>query len=142
MLTISEHGGPAETLRLMRYAVEHFHDDLSTWRGLTVSEVWRRVGSIPYRIDTELDPEGEITGRPSKLLKFAALDCKKKAILLASWAEVNRTPWRFVAVDYGGGWSHVYTEVKAAGRWLAMDCTIPGLSFPGAPDGARRRFYG
>src|SRR5690606_35542409 len=97
--------------------------------------------SIPYRMDTELDPEGEITGRPAKLLKFAALDCKKKAILIASWAEVQGRPWRFVAVDYGGGWSHVYTEVMLAARWVALDCTIPGLSYPGAPDGARRRLY-
>jgi hypothetical protein len=126
----------------MRYAVEQFHDDLSSWRDLTVSEVWRRVGSIPYRMDTEVDAEGEIVGRPSKILKFAALDCKKKSILIASWAQVRGIPWRFVAVDYGGGWSHVYTEVNAAGCWLAMDCTIPGLSFPGAPDGARRRLYG
>lgn len=142
MLTISKHGGPAETLQLMRYAVEKFHDDLASWRGLTVSEVWRRVDNIPYRMDTELDPEGEIVGRPSKILKFAALDCKKKAILIASWAQCQGTLWRFVAVDYGGGWSHVFTEIQAPRRWIAMDCTMPGLSFPGAPDGARRRLYG
>lgn len=143
--------GVPGVLRAMRGVVEEFAGDLESWEPLTPQEAFSRVAMIPYVMDVAAFPviggdgeavHEEVFGRPRRLLELPALDCKKKSILLASWARVKGFPWRFVAVDYdGGGYSHVYASVYIGGRWLEMDATIRGLSTIGSPDGAvKRRF--
>lgn len=84
------------------------------------------VRTIPYRIDPK---PREIVSRPAHSIRFkhAGLDCKKKAILMGSWAFLRGTPWRYVASSKRPDrrLHHTYAEYKMGGKWLPMDATYP-----------------
>jgi hypothetical protein len=127
-----------QTGRAMHRLVERFAGDLdrifvrgyrfplSRWPLPSYHEF---VKYIPYRIDT---PPREVVVRPKKLLGEEIMDavhngadCKKKAILMASWARRNRVPYRLMASSNRPDRiiTHTYPEFKIAGEWVNMDAT-------------------
>ena len=86
------------------------------------------VRNIPYRQDQE---PVEVVARPFFICKFADLgaDCKKKGILIASWAELNGYPWRFVATSTRKDKKlhHVFPQIFDAGTWLNADATYQDM---------------
>lgn len=119
----------------MRESVLAFASDVAFVKGWTPDQIFDYVEKIPYVGDWELvDESEEIVSRPARFSDLPGLDCKKKAIFIACWAQVNGYPWRFIAVDdTGKGISHVFADVKINGEWLTMDCTVEGLFRPGSP---------
>lgn len=109
--------------------------------------VWyTRVKGIPYRSDDELFPEDpnrivEVLARPGYLTDrniFPSLDCKKKSILIGTWAEANGCPFSFLAVSELGprpqDIHHVFPVVDFGRGWRTADATLPeffvGQVFP------------
>lgn len=78
--------------------------------------------AIPYKIDTK---PIEVVGRPSRLVQLPKLDCKKKAVMIGSYASLKKIPFRFVAVSSRADRRihHVFPELQMAGRWISYDAT-------------------
>ena len=133
----SKHYGKEGTGEMMISLVESFFSDLGPLLGESLQDFFALVASIPYKNDFELLPstdenQSELISRPKYLLDnsiFEKLDCKKKAILMASWAEGNGTPWRFIAVQEIGfpSYHHVFTQMKLGEGWFNVDPTFPGF---------------
>lgn len=97
--------------------------DLSGAAKLPLPSFFDRVRRIPYRRDQK---GREVVARPRILLsEFSALDCKKKAILMASWFRAHGIPFRFLAVSENPSrkFHHVYVIAKVAGKWRPVDAT-------------------
>lgn len=98
--------------------------DLSGLDKMPLLDFYDFVKNIPYRQDKK---PREIIARPKHLLKYrrSGLDCKKKAILIASWAKRNNVPFRFVATSRRPTKKihHVYPELKIADRYIPVDAT-------------------
>jgi len=88
------------------------------------------IKNMQYRQDK---PPVEIVARPKILLKGiqsgAGLDCKKKAILIASWIclNVGKNNFRFVASSKRKDRqiTHVFPEILVNEKWLPVDATYP-----------------
>lgn len=82
------------------------------------------VRSLPYRRD---NAPIEVVARPRRILEESprGIDCKKKAILVASWLRANGLPYRFLAVSTRPNKAihHVYPQVRISGQWLNLDAT-------------------
>jgi len=94
---------------------------------LSLEEMFDFVKDIPYKTDIE---PSEIIGRPKILLEGAdgGLDCKKKAILMAAWCEVNGTPWELFgsSIRKDKDIHHVFPGVCLNGKtWTNIDATYP-----------------
>lgn len=78
---------------------------------LSPVEAFRWIEAIPYRADPEVWVM-ESLATPGVAASLPFLDCKKKAMLAASWATYRGIPWRFCVVQYPGDSapSHVYVE--------------------------------
>lgn len=122
-----------KVVEAMGAVVADWHHTLPyRWTDAWTREVFERVRSIPYAFDADVWGT-EVIGTPAGLLRQRALDCKKKAVLIASWAACRGIEWRFVVCRYPGesGPSHVYTEIwlpyrpHRPGYWCAMDATLP-----------------
>ena len=88
------------------------------------------IKKIPY---TE-DSQDEILDRPKGLLnpkKWPGLDCKKKAILLASYLHNRGLKWSFVAVSEKLGFPihHVYCLLKYGNKFFPLDATYNNSKF-------------
>lgn len=82
------------------------------------------VKHIPYRID---ERPREVVARPSLLLgaiRFGA-DCKKKNVLMCSWAKCNRVPYRILASSNRPDRriTHTYPQFRIGGEWVNVDAT-------------------
>jgi len=94
---------------------------------LSLAEMFNLVKDIPYKTDIE---PSEIIGRPKILLEGAdgGLDCKKKAILMAAWCEVNGKPWELFgsSIRKDKDIHHVFPGVMLDGKtWINIDATYP-----------------
>ena len=82
------------------------------------------VRKIPYRKDKR---PVEVISRPLHIVtnRHLGMDCKKKAIALASWAKVNRVPYRFVASSRRPDRKlhHVFPQINLSGTWDNYDAT-------------------
>jgi hypothetical protein len=91
---------------------------------LPLERFHRLVREIPYKMD---DKPIEVLMRPYYAIKFrnGGIDCKKKAILMAAWAECNRLHWRFIASSRRPDKRkhHVYPQIKLSGEWTNSDAT-------------------
>lgn len=128
------HRGKNATMAEMARMVRDYPEDLRRFRGIDLRALFESVRKIPYGEDLFLYGNGdaELVARPRFLLDrrlFPRLDCKKKAILMASWAEENGIPWRFVAVCENGSGDahHVFTQMQFADEWRNVDPTFPNF---------------
>ena len=116
------------TVQEIKYAVDTFHGDLLNFPGLlnmSLDQYYNYVKNIPYERDVE---SGEIVSRPIYLLTiFPFLDCKKKAILLASFMllKFGKGSYRFVLSSSrpDGKIGHIFTQVFINGSWYNADAT-------------------
>lgn len=94
---------------------------------LSLPQFFNFVRQIQYRQDRQ---GVEIVTRPWHSLSTSwrqGLDCKKKAILIASWLQLRGIPWRFVAVSSRPDRDihHVIVEAWQGGSWKEIDATYP-----------------
>lgn len=116
------------TVKEVKYAVNHYYTDLRDFPQLekmSVNEFFDYVKKIPYIRDV---PNAEIVSRPKYLLTiFNALDCKKKAILFASYMNLKygSGSYRFVISSNrpDGAIGHIFTQIYSNGQWINADCT-------------------
>jgi hypothetical protein len=91
---------------------------------LPLERFHRFVREIPYKMD---EKPIEVLMRPYYAVKFRSqgIDCKKKAILMAAWAERNGLKWRFIASSRRPDKRkhHVYPQLKLSGEWVNSDAT-------------------
>lgn len=88
-----------QTGRLMYEWVQLYYSDLGNLLNLDLYSFFDLVSNISFMED---NPDIELVARPEILFKhFEALDCKKKALLIASWLHGQRPsiPFRFVAIS-------------------------------------------
>jgi len=122
-----------ETAREMSRLVDLYAGDLNAFDvggvplGSTPLPIfYQAIRAIPYRQDTA---GVEVVSRPYILLTapLAGWDCKKRAIVLASWCKLHNIPYRFVAVSRraSGEIHHVITEAYIDRQWLPLDATYP-----------------
>lgn len=99
--------------------------------GPNLYEFYSQIRNIPYQRDSK---KAEVVSRPAYLLThFLSLDCKKKAVLLAAYAEAHNMPWRFAVVGEKKAFSplkphHIYPEIEINSRWIPTDATFPDRS--------------
>lgn len=111
-----------------RYAhdLDEFEDETGRMLSkMPFQEYYNLVRSIPYSQDRK---EVEVIARPRIILTNGPGDCKKKAILMGSWFDRNKIPYRFVAVSSrpDGRIHHVITEAMSGGEWVQVDATYIG----------------
>lgn len=128
----SPHRGKDATMAEMARMVRAYPEDVAAIPEESLPRFFERLRVVPYGEDLELYGRGdaELVARPAYLLDrrmFPRLDCKKKAILMAAWAEKNEVPWRFVAVCENGSGDahHVFAQMRIAGEWRNVDPTFP-----------------
>jgi hypothetical protein len=117
----------AQTGRQIYRIVKGFWRDIGPGIETTLGEWFNFVRNIPYKEDPQ---SAEILARPSYLLdfrRFRRMDCKKKAILIASWLEGHGIPWRLVAVSERPDRAvhHVFPQGLIGGQWRNIDATYP-----------------
>jgi hypothetical protein len=84
-----------QTSNRIKSLCKKFNGDLNGTRSLTPYQFFEMVRKIPYRKDPK---PIEVVARPKHILNHQNLgmDCKKKAILLGSYFEANKIPYRFI----------------------------------------------
>jgi hypothetical protein len=93
---------------------------------LPIIEFFVYVKNIPYRRDPS---PLEIVSRPYYILKHQNLgmDCKKKAVLIGSYCQYNRIPYRFIGSSKRRDKKvhHIFPQVIIDGRngWQNFDAT-------------------
>lgn len=133
MVTVKQLTDKSETADEMYRLVEAYSPDLRGFsaEGVPLDELelpafFCIVASLPYRRD---ETGVEVVSRPYHILdaNFGSWDCKKKAILIASWLRENGIPYRFTAVSRkaGGRIHHVIVEAETAQGWEEIDATYP-----------------
>lgn len=130
-----------QTGKEMKRITTKYCDDLRTifirYKGklISISDLpfiayYDLIKNLQYRQD--IAPV-EVVARPKILLKGvqdgAGLDCKKKAILIASWIclNVGKNNFRFVASSKRKDKqiTHVFPEILVNEVWLPVDATYP-----------------
>lgn len=127
-----EFEGKEATGHEMRDTVDRYYSDLGNYLGWPFSAWFDFVRLIPYVSDDTRFPERiiELIPRPAYLLDrglFPQIDCKKKAILIASWARGNGLPYRFLAVSsrLDRRVHHVFPQIDFGAGWVTADATFP-----------------
>lgn len=91
---------------------------------LPVEYFFSIVKDIKYKIDSK---PVELLMRPYYAMKFRknGLDCKKKSILMASFAKANNIPYRFIAssIRKDKRKHHVFPQLFINEQWVNFDCT-------------------
>lgn len=128
---IQNHEGKELTGHEMHGMVQKYWMDLGTYLGWPFSAWFDFVRFIPYESDEERFQNRviELVPRPAYLLDralFPRIDCKKKSILVSSWAYGNKVPYRFVAVSHKPNKQvhHVFPQVNFGAGWVNADATF------------------
>ena len=107
-------------------------DNIKMWRRgkltpfslLTIDQAYDFVRMIPYRRDTK---PIEVVARPLEIVRRRNLgmDCKKKAILLASFLRQRGIPYRLIASSRlpSGRIHHVFPQIMFLGQGVNYDAT-------------------
>lgn len=115
----------------MYWHVENFHKDIGEWANKPLPVFFDHVKNMAYQRDPKKGKE--VLARPGFLLAglFPAIDCKKKAILIASWLRANHIPYRFIAVSERPDKRihHVMVQAEDGGKWVNLDATYPNYKF-------------
>lgn len=113
-------------------AIDNHYSDLGSYAGRPFGEWFRFVKSIPYVSDMERFPQRllEVVPRPAYILDrnlFPRIDCKKKSILIGSWAKANGVPFRLIAVSDRADKeaTHVFPQLDFGNGWVNTDATLP-----------------
>lgn len=133
MVEVRELRSKEQTGAEMKDLVRRYSSDLQSFQyervpldQMQFRQFFDLVKHIPYRQDTE---GVEVVTRPFHVLThpWRGLDCKKKAILIASWLEQNQIPWRFVSVSSRPDREihHVIVEADAGDGVRQIDATYP-----------------
>jgi hypothetical protein len=122
-----------QTAEKIKSLVKKYADDLkiitleeydTTLDNLTIEEYFDFVKSIPYRKDTT---PVEVVSRPYYICKYKYLgmDCKKKAVLMASWCACNNIKYRFIGSSKRPDKKvhHIYVQAFLDSRWENIDAT-------------------
>ncbi len=127
------HKGRAQTARWMYFLAEKFAGDLGSLASYSLPEMHAFVARIPYANDEKAwgDPFREVVARPGFILQMAkndqiqGIDCKKKAILIGAWSQLNRLPWELVAMSEQPDKEihHVFPIVAVGDSWVNADAT-------------------
>lgn len=112
-----------QTARSMYALVLAFASDLGTLANLPLPHFFDVIRKLPYIRDKRGQ---EVVARPALILKeFPAIDCKKKAILCASYLQLHGVPWRFMSssVRKDKKIHHVFCQGLIHGEWKNIDPT-------------------
>lgn len=124
-----------QTAQKMHWLVESFYTDLNSifvpYQGkdiplskLPIETFFNICKDIKYKID---EKPIELLMRPYYAIEARkkGLDCKKKAVLMASFAKANNIPYRFIAssIKKNKRKHHVFTQLQINGEWINFDCT-------------------
>lgn len=131
MIAIKQLHDKRETGDEMKRLVENFSGDIRNFQlyntpldQLSLDSLYDTIKAIPYREDTE---GVEVVSRPFHLLDapWQGWDCKKKAIVIASWLRENNIPYRFVAVSTrsDGQIHHCVVQAYLGEQWRTIDAT-------------------
>ena len=121
--------GKEQTGHEMHRLVKNYSNDIINFslngislKDLPLSAFFNLVRSIKYVRDHK---PIEIVKRPAYIIKDLSGDCKKKAVLMASYLYCNKIPYRFVSTSKlpNGHIHHVFTQGKINGKWINLDCT-------------------
>lgn len=120
----------SQSAKEMKKMVRNFSSDLEKFAHLPFDVYFDIVRKMPY----EKDRKGvEVVKSPRETFKAGKGDCKKKAVLVASYANNRWGPksWRFVASSNRPDKriTHVFPEIKIGGKWLNADATYPRFYF-------------
>lgn len=122
--TVETNGKAHATGPYMHNMVRSYWRDMIPWGTYSLPAIFDRIKAIPYRPDP---PTVETLMRPYYTMRGYGWggDCDDKAIALASWAAINKMPYRFLAVRRPGQPTlhHVYPEVWTGDRWTVADAT-------------------
>lgn len=131
-VTTMAHGGKELTGRQMYQVTENHWSDLGRYAAWSFPAFFEFVREIPYSPDDEKFPARvvEVVSRPKYLLDgktFPRMDCKKKAVLIGSWAKANGFPYRYVAVSHRPTREvhHVMPQIDFGRGWVNADATFP-----------------
>lgn len=122
--SVETNGKATATGPYMHAMVNTYWRDMIPWGTLSLPEIFNTIKNIPYRPDP---PTVETLMRPYYTMRQLGWggDCDDKAIALASWAYINRIPYRFIAVRKTGMrvLHHVFTQLLVNNKWMSADAT-------------------
>lgn len=119
-----------QTINKIKQLIDKYHNDVN-FRGISVRGFFDWVKNLPYRKDPK---PIEVVGRPLRIIPIAkqiGIDCKKKAVLMGSYAKQNNIEYRIVVSSNrpDGQIHHIFLQYKINGRWLNADSTYSHLKF-------------
>lgn len=139
MVTILPLSSKEQTGEELRRMIETYHRDLDNAyivRRLGKPEVasqssfinfFNSVSSIPFKKDLY---QYEVAARPLSILSDfpRGIDCKKKSILMGSWARCNGVQYKLIASSTRPDRAihHVFPMFMLDGKWVPVDATYPG----------------
>lgn len=115
-----------QTLEQMVEIIRSRSDDLKKYGAdkMTFPAWFNYVRKMKYRQDR---PGIEIIARPEIVLNGddVGADCKKKAILIASWLQIHGIPWRLITSSTRADKKihHVFPQYLAGDNWVNADAT-------------------
>ena len=112
---------------MARIVLDHA-GDVAEWASCGLPDFFELVRGGTYNREP-LRWGTQVLARPRDAIAktVPVIACANKAILVASWAQLQGIPWRLVAVGRIPGWPphHVFPELFVAGAWRAVDATYP-----------------
>lgn len=126
MIEIKEINSVSDTGKNMRMLVDTYYTDLCEYgyNQLRLEDFFNFVKNLPYKKDAE---PIEIIARPKHILTLQSFDCKKKAILIASFLKCNSYDYDFIGVSSRptGEIHHVIVRAYINGETIDIDATYP-----------------
>ncbi len=104
--------------------IELFYNDIKKTglNNVGLNECFDFIKKMKYSRDF---PRPELVSRVKYYNKLDGYDCKKKSVLLGSYAKVNNIPYRLVISgnDPKKDFHHIFIQLYMGGRWINADCT-------------------
>lgn len=126
-----------QTAYFMKKWIKKYHNDINNifapnrfskirLSEFSINDFYDFVRKIPYRQDKR---KNEVVARPSTIIRNRHLgaDCKKKAILICSYARCNGLPYRLIGSSSKSSKQvhHVYPQLFIFSNWVNCDATYP-----------------
>ena len=126
--TVYQATKPAQILERMACIIRRHAADVAEWGLLSLPDFFALVKDGGYNREP-LEWRTQVLARPAATIAktVPVTACANKAIIMSAWAEMNRIPWRLVAVGRLPGYPphHVYPELLIGGEWRPVDATYP-----------------